>query len=163
MARAVLAKWFSEDRIPPLFDLTKSSGPMDQIEVGPVTTTPPSLASTFQTWSTIPGPLPLLKPGKVLYVPVRFVWRSLAQLTKPWPTWRVTPLGFSGPCPRDADWALYAVGTDLPNVSKPDALPDAGPEVSPADAIVARLTPGPWLGTALLLFGAAALVNSIRR
>lgn len=155
MARAVMARWFSET---PLLDVFSRSGAADEIEVGEPQTTPPTLPTVLQHWTDLPGPLPLLKPGRVLYVPVTFAWRSQAQTDRPWPTWRVGALGFAaGPCPVAADWMLIDVGS-----SAAGELPIAGPELSLPDKVSDALRPSPLLAGALLLFGAAYLINAVR-
>jgi hypothetical protein len=157
MARAVLARWFSPT---PVLDVTSRSGAATDIKVGDPSPTPPELPTVLQHWTDLPGPLPLLKPGKVLYVPVSFAWRSESETERPWPTWRVSALGFSaGPCPVAADWMLLEVGSSSSNAE----LPSAGPELSLPEQVAEAMRPSPLLAGALLLFGAAYLINSVKR
>jgi hypothetical protein len=148
-ARAVMARWFSDA---PITDLGARSGAADNIEVGPPSTVQPVVARTVQKWTQLPGPLPLLRAGKVVYVPLTFSWRS-RETSRPWPTRRVAPWGFGGPCQVDADWILIAVGD----------VGDAPPEVSTAERIEQALTPAPWIGAAVLLFGVGYLLSALRK
>jgi hypothetical protein len=102
MARAVMARWFSDA---PVLDVGNRSGSADLIDVGLPSKSPIQLTKTLQTAAKLPGPTPLLKPGGVLYVPVRFVWRAQSETSRAWPTWRVN-WGMGGPCPVDADWMI---------------------------------------------------------
>jgi hypothetical protein len=149
MARAVMARWFSDA---PITDLGSRSGAADEIEVGPPSSTQPQLRQTLQKWTELPGPLPLLRAGKLVYVPVSFSWRA-RETSRPWPTRRVSPWGFGGPCQVDADWLLIAVGDR-------DVAP---PEVSTAERIEQALTPPQWIGAAVVLFGLGYLVTAFRK
>lgn len=170
MARAVMAKWFSDA---PITDVAGRSGQAAEIEVGNVSVSPINLPTVLQTASKLPGPAPLLKAGKVMYVPVRFVWRSQSETSRPWPTWRVN-WGFGGPCPVEADWMLYSVGTDkpaLPEASPEAALPAAPPEKSigeETEEFLQRSGPAvigaaELLGAGLLVLGVGYTVNALRR
>lgn len=170
MARAVMAKWFSDA---PVADVAGRSGQASEIEVGAVSVSPIPLATTLQTWAKLPGPAPLLKAGKVMYVPVRFIWRSQSETSRPWPTWRVN-WGFGGPCPVEADWMLYSVGTDKPALidGPPEAaLPPAAPEKSvgeQAQELIEQNGPAvigavELLGAGLLVLGVGYTVNAFRR
>lgn len=170
MARAVMAKWFSDA---PTTDISDRSGQAAEIEVGAVSVSPIPLATTLQSWSKLPGPAPLLKAGKVMYVPVRFVWRSQSETSRPWPTWRVN-WGFGGPCPVEADWMLYSAGTDeraLPNAPPEAALPAAPPEKSigeEAEQLLQQSGPAmvnaiDLVGVGLLVIGIGYTVNAFKR
>jgi hypothetical protein len=152
MARAVIGRWLSDS---PITDLGGRSGAADEITVGAPTTTQPELKTTVQRWTQLPGPLPLLRAGRLVYVPVSFSWRA-RETSRPWPTRRVSAWGFGGPCQVDADWILISVGE----------VDQAGPELSPTDraveAVGAALTPSPWLGAGLMLFGVGYLITAFR-
>jgi hypothetical protein len=154
MARAVLGKWFSDT---PGSELGSRSGGAADIKIGAPTSTHPELAQVDQKWTQLPGPLPLLRAGRLVYVPVTFSWRS-RETSRPWPTRRVN-WGFGGPCPVDADWALITVG----NVQQ--AAPEA-PEPSPLErmeqAAEAVASPLRWIGPALVLFGLGYVIVAVR-
>lgn len=156
MARAVMARWFSEN---PVLDVGSRSGSADLIEVGQPSKSPLPLTKTLQTAALLPGPSPLLKSGGVLYVPVRFVWRAQSETSRPWPTWRVN-WGLAGPCPVDADWMLYAVGSDKAELQP--AEPEK-PVSQTIDETMGELGSSlKIVGVGLLLFGVAYTVNSLR-
>jgi hypothetical protein len=156
MARAVMSRWFSET---PILDVSNRSGSADEISVGQVSATPIVLPHVLQGAGRLPGPVPTLRPGRVVYVSVRFVWRSLSELSRPWPTWRVN-WGFGGACPVEADWMLAAVGSEQAEL--PEAAPESSlPEQieSAAAAVGSELR---WIGIGLFVAGGAYLVNALR-
>lgn len=157
MARAVMGRWFSDSSIT---DMPGRSGHADELTIGRPSEEPPPLPVVLQHWTKLPGPVPLLKPGRILYVPVQFVWRSQSETWRPWPTYRVN-WGFGGPCPVEADWMLLEVGG-------PSAqLPEAGPEQSiperVSEVVGDALSPPAWLGLTLAALAAGYLINAVRR
>lgn len=165
MARAVMARWFSET---PVVDVGNRSGNADLISVGKPSTSPIVLPTVLQRWTQLPGPLPLPKSGRLMYIPVTFSWRAQSETSRPWPTWRVN-WGIGGPCSIDADWMLLDVGS-LRAAATPEALPEAPTEESVSaqiekigEKVGEALEPSPWL---LLLVGALTagyLINAIKR
>lgn len=158
MARAVFAKWFSDA---PLLDVGNRSGSADLIEVGQPSTTPPTLAKTFQSVAKLPGPTPLLKGGTVLYVPVRFVWRAQSETSRPWPTLRVN-WGTAGPCTVDLDWMLYSVGSDTPELKSAEPEKMQTPAEQATAALQGVSSAMTVIGVSALLFGVAYVVNALR-
>lgn len=158
MARAVMAKWFGET---PIFDLGNRSGNADLIDVGQPSKSPIALPNTLQTASKLPGPTPLLKAGSVLYVPVRFVWRAQSETSRPWPTYRVN-WGLGGPCPVEADWMLYAVGSDKTplQAAEPEQFHTVDETIEGGLSEVGGSLK--LIGFGLLLFGVGYVVNTLR-
>lgn len=155
MARAVFARWFSDT---PTLDIGSRSGSADEITVGQVSASPIELDTTLQTYTKLPGPLPLLKASKVLYVPVRFIWRSESETSRAWPTYRAN-WGFAGPCPVEADWMLYSVGTNAPELEK--APPEDAPRTI-SEELESVGTAIQWVGVGLLVFGVGYTINAFR-
>ena len=160
-ARAVMGRWFSDA---PLTDLGTRSGAADAITIGAPTLTHPELRSVAQRYSELPGPLPLLRAGRVVYVPVTFEWRS-RETSKPWPTRRVSAWGLGGPCPVDADWILTMSGelqSVAPEPTRPDGTPPSVIDELAQEASAA-LTPSPIVGLGMAAIGAAVIVLALRR
>lgn len=158
-ARAVMQKWFGEGGSA----LGSRSGAADLIEVGDPSTAKPRLGTVLQTRSQLPGPSPLLRPGKIIYVPVSFAWRS-QRTTMPWPTWRVD-WGLGSQCPDQADWMLAEVGAPAEDVSElPEAPPeDKGPLEQAGETLDTIAEWAPVVGVVALGVGVAYVVNSFRR
>lgn len=160
MAAATMWKWFGSPVTNAPLDLKLGGtrlGDADLVDIGKPSSAAPELPNMVQSWAMLPGPLPLLKPGKVVYVPVQFAWRSNSITSKPWPTRRVS-WGFGGACPVDADWMLYQVGDVR------EAPEELGPLETIDEAIgnaVRSAVPG-WLPWAVGAVAAAYVWNAIK-
>ena len=123
---ATFEHWFSGTPLDPAlpFDGTTRSGAADLIRLERASTDRLSLPQPVRRREELPGQIPVLGPGGVVWLEVSFAYRGQV-LSMPWPvrTGASAQLTSSADCPVGADWILDSVG--FPALSAPDEMSTA--------------------------------------
>ena len=106
------------------FDGTTRSGAADLIRLERASAERLSLAQPVRRREELPGQIPVLGPGSVVWLEVSFAYRGQL-LSIPWPvrTGASVQLTSSADCPVGADWMLDSVG--FPALSAPEEMSSA--------------------------------------
>ncbi len=124
---ATFSKWFSGTPFDPVLpsDDTTRSATADLIKLERVSKERLSFPQSARRREQLPGQLPTLRPGDVVWIEVSFAYRGQL-VDMPWPvrTGAAVQLDTSARCPIDADWMLDSAA--VPTL-------DAPPEKSSTD------------------------------
>jgi len=120
---ATFERWFSGTPLDPAFpfDGTTRSAAADLIRLERVSTERLSLAQPARRFEELPGLLPSVAPGGVVWLEVTFAYRG-QQLSMPWPvrTGAAVQLQSQADCPVGADWMLASVA--FPETAAPGEM-----------------------------------------
>jgi hypothetical protein len=123
---ATFERWFSGTPLDPAlpFDGTTRSATADLIRLERVSKERLNLAHPARRFEDLPGQLPSVAPGEVVWLEVTFSYRG-QQLSMPWPvrTGAEVQLQSRADCPVGADWMLASVA--YPETPAPDELSSA--------------------------------------
>jgi len=123
---ATFARWFEGTPLDPAmpFDGTTRSGAADLIRLERVSKERLNLAHPARRFEELPGQLPSVAPGEVVWLEVTFAYRGQL-LSMPWPvrTGAEIQLTSQANCPVGADWMLAAAA--FPEAGAPDEMSTA--------------------------------------
>jgi len=130
---ATFSKWFKGTPVDPVFTSkgTTRSAAADLIKLERVSRERLSFPLTARRREELPGLLPTVRPGDIVWLEVSFAYRGQVA-DMPWPvrTGAAFQLQSSASCPVDADWVLDAAA--VPTV---DAPPEKSSTEKAGDAI----------------------------
>ena len=123
---ATFVRWFSGTPLDPAvpFDGTTRSGAADLIRLERVSKERLNLVHPARRFEELPGQLPSVAPGDVVWLEVTFAYRGQL-LSMPWPvrTGAEIQLTSQADCPVGADWMLAAAA--FPDTGAPDEMSTA--------------------------------------
>jgi hypothetical protein len=136
---ATFEKWFAGTPLDPAFpfDGTTRSAAADLVRLERVSKERLNLAHPARRFEELPGLLPSVRSGEVVWLEVTFAYRGQL-LSMPWPvrTGAEVQLQSQAGCPVGADWMLAAAA--FPETGAPDELSSADKAAAALGATAAK-------------------------